>query len=69
VAGYLFAKYFVMFFGIVLHLSFPEHYSFEHVMAVLLNTRSWLRPLLTVGCAACAALACYRFCRASAHSI
>jgi ABC-type dipeptide/oligopeptide/nickel transport system permease subunit len=69
VAGYLFARYFVMLFGVGLHLYFPEHYSFEHVMAVLHGTRSWLRPLVTVGCASWAAVVCYRFCRASTHPI
>jgi hypothetical protein len=63
VAGYVFARYFVMLFGIVLHVYFPRHYSFDHVMAVLLNTRGWLRPLLSVAFAAGAAFACYRFCR------
>jgi hypothetical protein len=68
VGGYLFAKYFVMLFGIVLHLYSPEHYSFKHVMAVWIGTRFWLRPMLAAGCAAYAAFACYRFCRASAPS-
>lgn len=68
VAGYLFAKYFVMLFGIMLHLWSLEHYSFDHVMAVLLSTKSWLRPLVAVGCGTYAALTCYRFGRASARA-
>jgi len=67
ITGYLFAKYFVMLFGIMLHLCFPAHYSFDHVMTVLLSTKSWLRPLAVVACAAWAALTCYRFGRASAR--
>jgi hypothetical protein len=67
-AGYLFAKYSVLLFGIVLHFCFPKHYSFENIMAVVIGTRSWLRPLVAVGCGAYAALTCYRFSRARAHS-
>lgn len=68
IAGYLFAKYFVPFFGIALHLCFPKHYSFEHIMMVVSGTKSWLRPLVAVGLGVYAAFACYRFIRAPARS-
>ena len=68
VAGYLFAKYFVLLFGIALHMWSPDRYSFDHVMAVVLSTRHWLRPLAAVICGAYAALACFRFGRVAPHS-
>ena len=67
VAGYLFAKYSIMFFGIFLHLWSPEHYSFEHVVSVWLSTSAWLRPLMAAACGVYAAVACYRFAWTSAR--
>jgi hypothetical protein len=68
VAGYLFAKYFALLFGVWLHVTFPRHYSLEHVVRVWVDTGVWIRPLVAVVCGAWAALRCYRFCCVPAHT-
>ena len=56
-AGYLFARYFILISGAVLHLWIPERYTLQHIAAVSLSTAPWLRPSIALLCAGYAALA------------
>ena len=60
-AGYLFAKYFMVVYGVALHLYAPRHYSLSYIIAVVRDTRPWLCPLAAVSFGSYAAFTCSRF--------
>jgi hypothetical protein len=61
IAAFWLAKHAILYFGLVLHIFFPEHYTFPGVVAAARSIRAWLCPPIAVASGVYAAFSCYQF--------